>query len=154
MKIKILMVGKNKDRAIDQAITEFGKKLNPFCRIELRYLKDERITDNPEKALGKEALTIQNHLNADDFVIALDERGKMLSTLEFAKSFTKFQQASTKTITFIIGSAYGLAPMIKQNADLVLSLSPLTMSHQIARLVLLEQLYRIFTLMRGMPYHK
>lgn len=153
MTIKLLMVGKNKDRAIDEAINAFEKKLKPFCRITLHYIKDELISKNPVVALEKEAVHIQKHLQPEDFVIVLDEHGKLFSTLEFSRFFSNVQQ-NNKTITCIIGSAYGLAPTIKENADFLLSLSPLTMSHQIARLVLLEQVYRIFTLMRGIPYHK
>lgn len=153
MTIRILMIGKNKDRAIDEAINAFEKKLKPFCHITLHYIKDELIPKNPAVALEKEAIHIQKHLQPEDYVIVLDEHGKLLSTVEFSRFFSNLQQ-NNKTISFIIGSAYGLAPTIKENADLLLSLSALTISHQIARLVLLEQVYRIFTLMRGIPYHK
>lgn len=153
MTIKILMVGKNKDQAIDEAIRAFEQKLKPFCRITLQYIKDERITDNPAKALVKEANTIERQLHPDEFVIVLDEQGKQFSTVEFTKFFSTLER-DAKTVTFIIGSAYGLAPNIKKKAHLLLSFSSFTMSHQIARLVLLEQVYRIFTLMRGIPYHK
>lgn len=153
MTIRILMLGKDKDRYISEGIADFVKKISPFCQLELVYLKDERVHDDVKKILEKEAETISSHLS-EGFTIALDDEGKSFNTEELASFFSKLKDEGVGKMNLIIGSSHGLSPSILQKANLKLSLSPLTMNHQVVRLVLLEQLYRVFTILRGMKYHK
>lgn len=154
MNVRILMLGKNKDEYIAEGIADFSKKISPFCRLDLVYVKDERVHDDVKKVLEKEADRVLEALSADDFVVVLDDEGKLFTTEQFSAYLSNLQNRGTGKIVLIIGSAHGLSPRIIARANLVWSLSPMTMNHQIVRLVLLEQLYRVFTLQRGMKYHK
>lgn len=154
MNIRILMLGKNKDDYLDDAVQDFVKKLRPFCRLELVYIKDEKVHTDVKKVLATEAVRIREQLHDGEFVVVLDEKGKSLSTTQLHEQFSQWIDRGTGNIAFVIGSSHGLAAEIKAEADLMLSLSPLTMNHQIVRIVLLEQVYRVFTLLRGMKYHK
>jgi 23S rRNA (pseudouridine1915-N3)-methyltransferase len=154
MKIRMLMLGKNKDSYISDGVADFSKKISPYCELELVYLKDERVHDDIHKILEKEADTILEALHSDEFVVVLDDLGKSFDTEKLADYFSKLKDQGTGKMCCIIGSSHGLSERIIKKANLVLSLSPLTMNHQIVRLVLLEQLYRVFTILRGMKYHK
>lgn len=154
MKIRLLMLGKNKDSYIGEGIADFSKKISPLAELELAYLKDERVHDDVRKVLEREAETLQQALRPDEYLVVLDDKGKGFTTEQLEQHFTKLKDQGIGKICFIIGSSHGLAPQILEKADLVLSLSALTMNHQIVRLVLLEQLYRVFTIQRGMKYHK
>lgn len=154
MKIRILMLGKNKDSYIGEGISDFSKKISSFAELELVYLKDERVHDDVKKILEKEAETLQQAIHSDAYLVVLDDEGKFFTTEQLTNQFTKLKDRGAGKLCFIIGSAHGLSPQVLEKADLVLSLSPLTMNHQIVRLVLLEQLYRVFTIQRGMKYHK
>jgi 23S rRNA (pseudouridine1915-N3)-methyltransferase len=101
----------------------------------------------------KEAEKILKFLKNDDFLVALDENGKEFSTLEFSSWLEKALALSKKRVVFVIGGAWGLSDEVLQKADLRLSLSRLTFSHQVVRLLFLEQLYRVFTVIKGEPYH-
>jgi 23S rRNA (pseudouridine1915-N3)-methyltransferase len=150
----MLMLGKNKDSYISDGVSDFSKKISPYCELELVYLKDERVHDDIHKILEKEADTILEALHSDEFVVVLDDLGKSFDTEKLADYFSKLKDQGTGKMCCIIGSSHGLSERIIKKANLVLSLSPLTMNHQIVRLVLLEQLYRVFTILRGMKYHK
>jgi|CXWL01.1.fsa_nt_gi 23S rRNA (pseudouridine1915-N3)-methyltransferase len=154
MNIRILMLGKNKDDYLDQAIVDFLKRLRPFCHLEMVYIKDERVHEDVAKILKIEAERLREHLKSNEWVIVLDDKGKSFTTEKLSWQFSEWHDRGTNNFVIIIGSAHGLAEELKKKANLLLSLSPLTMNHQIVRLVLLEQLYRIFTLKRGMKYHK
>lgn len=154
MNIRLLMLGKNKDDYLDDAVQDFMKKIRPFCKLELVYIKDEKVHSDVKRVLEIEAVRIREQLHDGEFVVVLDEKGKGLSTSQLHEQFSRWIDRGTGNIAFLIGSSHGLAPQIKAEADLILSLSPLTMNHQIVRIVLLEQLYRVFTLLRGMKYHK
>jgi 23S rRNA (pseudouridine1915-N3)-methyltransferase len=138
-KIKLIAVGKIKDRSISSLIEEFQKRLSPFCALEIIELKDE--------GLEKESLKIANHLGASTYL--LDESGKMLSSAEFA-SLLK----NTETpLTFIIGGPDGISGQLKSKARL-LSLSRMTFTHEMARLFLIEQLYRAGMINSGRGYYQ
>jgi len=154
MKIRLLMLGKNKDAYIGDGVADFSKKISPYCELDLVYLRDERVHDDVHKILEKEADTILEAIHPDELIIVLDDQGKSFDTEHLAGYFTKLKDQGTGKICCIIGSSHGLSERIIKKAHLLLSLSPLTMNHQIVRLVLLEQLYRVFTILRGMKYHK
>ena len=154
MNIRLLVVGKDKPSYISEGVQDFAKRLGPFCDFEMVFVKDERVHDDVAKVLEKEAESILKQLSSDEFVIVCDERGRSLSSIELSEQFQQLNDSGRGKVSFVIGSANGLAPRVKDRADLLLSLSPLTMNHQVVRLVLLEQLYRVFTILRGMKYHR
>jgi 23S rRNA (pseudouridine1915-N3)-methyltransferase len=143
MDIKILAVGKIKDPTYSQKIEEYAAKVRHDAKLEMVEIKDS----DPES----EAEKILDHCGRDHAeVYALDERGKLFSSLEFAQKFS----AVPRRIIFIIGGPCGLSERVKKSARGCVSLSPLTFTHEIARLLLVEQIYRAVSIIKGRKYHK
>lgn len=154
MNVRVLMLGKNKGDYIEKGVADFVKKLRPYCQLELVYIKDEKVHADVDKVLKKESERILPLIRPGDFFVVLDEKGKSMGSEAAAAYFSKLKDEGQGNLTFLIGSAHGLSTTVKESADLLLSLSPMTMNHQIIRLVLLEQIYRIFSIQRGTSYHK
>lgn len=154
MTIRFLFLGKNKPSYIEEGVQDFSKRMQPYADIEILYLKDLRVHDDVEKVLKEEAEIIEKHLHPQDYVIVCDEKGKIFDSISFASHMEGIRDQGNSSFVVIVGSSHGLAQNIKERADFLLSLSPLTMNHQVVRLILLEQFYRMFTLWRGMKYHK
>lgn len=153
MTITIIMMGKNKEKYIDQGVSDFQKKLKPFCRLNNIYLKEDPVSDEIEQVLASEVIRIQKAIPSGAYVIVLDEHGKSFSSISFAKEMQNKLNHGESRFCFIIGSSHGIHKSLKEMSNLLLSFSSMTMSHQIARLILLEQLYRMFTIQRGKKYH-
>ena len=159
MKIKIVTVGKLKEKYLKDGITEYTKRISRFAKLEMIELTDEKTPDKAselenKKILETEGARILSKVGERDFVVVLAIEGKTLSSEEFSK---QLEQASIKgysTLTFIIGGSLGLAPVVKNRANLSVSFGRLTLPHQLMRLVLVEQIYRAFTIQQGSPYHK
>lgn len=137
LKVKIISIGKTKEPWLEEALDDYLKRLSPFMQIETVWAKNEQQMMN---------LALSN-------AIGLDPNGKMFDSLEFAGFLQQQFEKQGSRITFVIGGADGLPLQIKQNAPLI-SLSKLTFTHQITRLVLIEQLYRAMEITKGSPYHK
>ena len=157
MKIKIIAVGKIKVEYLRDAINEYKKRLKKFCDIEILEIAESVAkTENEaniKKVLGVEGKEILKSI-VSDYVIALDINGKEYTTLELAKKFNEIKVSGKSEITFIIGGSYGLDDEVKKKADFKLSFSKLTFPHQLFRVILLEQIYRIFKIENNEPYHK
>ena len=159
MKIKIVTVGKRKEKYLKDGIAEYTKRILRFAKLEMIELADEKTPDKAselenQKILETEGARILSKVGERDFVVVLAIEGKTLSSEEFSK---QLEQASIKgysTLTFIIGGSLGLAPVVKNRANLSVSFGRLTLPHQLMRLVLIEQIYRAFTIQQGSPYHK
>ena len=159
MKIKIVTVGKLKEKYLKDGIAEYVKRISRFAKLEMIELTDEKTPDKAselenQKILETEGERILSKVGERDFVVVLAIEGKTLSSEEFSK---QLEQASIKgysTLTFIIGGSLGLAPVVKNRANLSVSFGHLTLPHQLMRLVLVEQIYRAFTIQQGSPYHK
>lgn len=153
MRIKILALGKSKQTFIEAGIKEYLKRLSKYASVKLEILADVKLskTNTVQIVKDKEAEIIQKHLKDNDFIIALDEYGKQYTSVEFAQILEK--QKGRKDITFIIGGVYGLSDKIIKQADLKLSFSKMTFTHQMIRLILAEQIYRAFTILEGKKYH-
>ena len=136
IKVKILSIGKNKEEWLQTALSEYEKRLTPFCQVEWILAKNDVQLEEFSKREGK--------------YIALDPHGKSMTSEKFA---TWVGQAGSR-FNFVIGGAEGLTPTLKANASFLWSLSPLTFTHQLTRLILLEQLYRAYEINRGSNYHK
>ncbi|EFM34641.1 rRNA large subunit m3Psi methyltransferase RlmH [Streptococcus oralis SK255] len=159
MKIKVVTVGKLKEKYLKDGIAEYTKRISRFAKLEMIELTDEKTPDKAselenQKILETEGARILSKVRERDFVVVLAIEGKTFSSEDFSK---QLEQASIKgysTLTFIIGGSLGLAPIVKNRANLSVSFGRLTLPHQLMRLVLVEQIYRAFTIQQGSPYHK
>lgn len=151
IKINILCVGNLKDKFFVDACGEYLKRLSRFCQCNVKELKECTNLDNIEQIKQAEGQEIINNLKG--YVVLMDVKGKELSSEEFA---TKIQNISliNSEITFVIGGSYGVSEQVKQRADLKLSISPMTFPHRLFRVMLLEQIYRAFTIINNISYHK
>ncbi|MBR4658173.1 MAG: 23S rRNA (pseudouridine(1915)-N(3))-methyltransferase RlmH [Clostridia bacterium] len=159
MKIRLICIGKLKERFYTEAVSEFSKRLSRFCELEIVELPDERVAESPsqaeiERVKGIECRRIADKLSQSDYVIALDPRGKQLSSEELSASLQDCMLRGHSRIALLIGGSHGLTDEIRRSADMVLSFSRMTFSHQIFRIMLLEQIYRAFKILSGEPYHK
>ena len=143
MKLKIAWIGKTKEPAIQSLTDEYLKRLGRYVEVDGVALKDE-------SALLKLCARDARPKHA---LILLESRGEQLSSEEFAKWLGEYQDRSSLSLVFAVGSADGFSDQARQAATLVLSLGKMTLAHEIARVVLLEQLYRAFTILKGHPYH-
>ncbi|RSI98326.1 23S rRNA (pseudouridine(1915)-N(3))-methyltransferase RlmH [Streptococcus mitis] len=159
MKIKVVTVGKLKEKYLKDGIAEYTKRISRFAKLEMIELADEKTPDKAselenQKILETEGARILSKVGERDFVVVLAIEGKTFSSEDFSK---QLEQASIKgysILTFIIGGSLGLAPIVKNRANLSVSFGRLTLPHQLMRLVLVEQIYRAFTIQQGSPYHK
>ena len=141
MKLKILSVGKIKERYIQEGINEYAKRLQRFCAPDFVVIKDSTVE--------KEAKAINEKIS-NDYVVVLDAGGRQYSSVEFSNVLKKIN----KNIVFVIGNENGLSDDIKKKAHLTLSLSQMTFLHEMTQLILVEQIYRAFSIMKNTWYHK
>jgi 23S rRNA (pseudouridine1915-N3)-methyltransferase len=146
MKFRFLWVGKTKDKNWRALQEEYFGRLSHFVRCEIAELKDS--------AKETEGKLILEKLNQSSFVCLLDVKGRSISSHDLAERIENWQNRGLKEVTFVIGGAEGVASEVVERADYSLSLSFLTLTHEMARVVLLEQLYRAFTIIKGFPYQK
>lgn len=159
MNITVITVGKLKEKYLRQAIDEYSKRLSRYCKLEIVELQDEKTPDNAsekeELAIKeKEGQLILNKLKDNMFVVAMDLKGKQLSSEEFSSFIEKQGVMGNSNIAFIIGGSLGLSEAVIKRADYKLCFSNMTFPHQLFRVMLLEQIYRAFRIMKGEPYHK
>ena len=159
MKIKMITVGKLKEKYLKEGIAEYSKRLTRFTKLEIVELADEKTPDQAsdaekQKILEKEADRILSKIGEREFVIALAIEGKQFPSELFAKMLQETTVKGFSDITFVIGGSLGLAPSVKQRANLLMSFGQFTLPHQLMRLVLIEQIYRAFMIQQGSPYHK
>jgi len=158
MKITIVAVGKIKEKYLSAGIAEFVKRLTPYCKLNIVEIDEEKMPDNPSdaekaKALAKEGERMLKQISPDSYLIVLDVVGKPASSEELAAKLNDLALTGQSNITFAIGGAFGLSPAIRNAAKERLSFSKMTFTHQMIRLLLVEQVYRAFKINRGEPYH-
>ena len=155
MKLRFVWVGKTKSAPVRELIREYAARLEKFVSVEVTELRDrDDVGGNARRIVDKEGEDILSRTADAPFVVALDERGRELDSRELAKLIERHRLAATKEIAFVIGGHGGLAGEVIERADLVLALSRMTLTHQLARVFLLEQIYRAFTIIHGLPYQK
>ncbi len=159
MKIKVITVGKLKEKYLKDGIAEYSKRLSRFCKLEMVELADKKTPDRASPAenqqiLTKEANRILNKIDEREFVIALAIEGQQFPSEAFSKQMDEKMSQGFSTLTFVIGGSLGLAPEVKARANLLMSFGQLTLPHQLMKLVLIEQIYRAFMIQQGSPYHK
>jgi len=158
MKIRIVAVGKLKEKYLREGVAEYEKRLAPFASVELRETREEYMAENPSEAqrqqtLAKEGERLLRLVPEKSFLIVLDVKGKLLSSEALAKELASRALQGQSDLTFLIGGAFGLSPAVRDRADLRISFSPMTFTHQMVRLLLYEQIYRAFKINRGEKYH-
>ena len=151
MKLTFLSVGKDRSGLFSPGVDEYAKRLAHTAKVSVLELPESRASG--DKAKEEEGKALLGKLSSRDVLCALDERGKALSSVDFAKWLGR-QQDSGKDVAFVIGGDEGLSEAVRAKASLVLSLSAMTLPHRLARLMLVEQVYRGFSILRGEPYHK
>lgn len=153
-KITIIVLGKLKEPAFSELEAEYLKRLHPMAKVSFIELPEEPYRPGQEdKARKKEAVRILKRITPEQFVVALDEKGKSVTSQLFAMKFSG-HRASGQEIVFVIGSGIGLDERVKQRANWLFSLSPLTFTHNFARVLIEEQIYRALTILTGKKYHK
>lgn len=156
MKIKIIALGKIKEKFLKEGIDEFTKRLTPYVPMSIVELnpieiKDENLT---EKILLEEGEKILSCIKSQDYVITMEIGGKQMSSEEFSQKLTSLINDGTQEVVFVIGSSCGIGKNVSQRADFKMSMSKMTFLHQFARLILVEQIYRAFKIARNERYHK
>lgn len=159
MNIEIICVGKLKEKYLKNGIAEYLKRLDAYAKVTLIELADEPTAENMspveiQQVLEKEAEKITQRLAPDRKVIVLAIEGKLISSPELAATLENYATYGDSKVSFIIGGSLGLADQIKNRADLSISFGRITLPHQLMRLVLVEQIYRSFRIMKGHSYHK
>lgn len=156
MKIRIIASGKIKEKFLKDGIDEFLKRLTPYASVEITEIqpveiKDENLT---ERALDEEGEKILSYIKPQSYVITLEIKGKMLSSEEFAEKIRELTNDGIGEIVFVIGSSHGISKHVSDRANFKLSMSKMTFLHQFARLLLVEQIYRAFKIIKCETYHK
>lgn len=160
IRVNIICIGKVKEKYFIDAINEYAKRLSAFCKFTVVELAEEKIKSNNPNAsqisevINAEGRRILQKICQSDYVIAMCIEGKMFSSEELSKTIDSISISGKSTVDFIIGGSYGLSNEVKQRADLRLSMSKMTFPHQMARMILSEQIYRAFEILSNGKYHK
>lgn len=159
MRVNILAVGRVREKWMSDGCAEYQKRLNGLCKLRILEVPEYRLSDKPSRlgiqnALEKEGACLLEKLPSGSLAAALCIEGSLLSSGDFAARLQRYSVEGKSEWSFLIGGSYGLSETAKQKADWKLSLSEMTFSHPMARLLLLEQLYRAFNFLNGGKYHK
>ena len=160
LKINIICIGKIKEKYFTDALGEYAKRLTAFCKFSVVELNEERIRSNTPndsqiaEVIEAEGRRILQKIGASDYVAAMCIEGRLMSSEELSETLDKAALSGKSTVDFIIGGSYGLSDEVKRRADLRLSMSKMTFPHQLARVILSEQIYRAFEISTNGKYHK
>ena len=159
LSVHLICVGKLKEKFYLDACAEYMKRLSPYCKLTLTELPEVKLPQDPSPgeiaaALSKEADAIRAKLPPNSSLVALCVEGKERSSPELARLIRDWEQTAARHLVFLIGGSYGLHPSIKAEAWVQLSMSPMTFPHHLARVMVLEQIYRAFKINEGSNYHK
>ena len=159
MEIRILSVGKIKEKYLTAGIQEYAKRLSRYCKLNFIQVPDEKTPDKASDSLNNqikntEGERLLKNIREQDYVIALALDGKMLDSVELSKKLGQLGVEGKSSIVFVIGGSLGLSDQVLNRADFKLSFSRMTFPHQLMRVILLEQIYRSYRIMSNEPYHK
>lgn len=159
MNITIISVGKLKEKYLKQAIDEYSKRLTRYCKLQIIELPDEKTPDNASEKeelqiKEREGQLILSKIKDNMFVVAMDLKGKQITSEEFGAFIDNCGVTGSSNIVFIIGGSLGLSQEVIKRANYKLCFSKMTFPHQLFRVMLLEQIYRAFRIIKGEPYHK
>ena len=159
MKIRILCVGKIKEKFMREALGEYSKRLSRYIKLEITEVVDEKTPDSASEKeenqiRDKEAERLLKQIRQEDYVIALAIDGKMYDSVAFSKKLDRFGVLGRGSVVFVIGGSLGLGEQVLERADESISFSKMTFPHQLMLVILLEQIYRGYRILRNEPYHK
>ena len=159
MNITVLCVGQIKEKYFRDAIAEYSKRLSRYCKLQVIEVADEKTKENASEAEGdlirkKEGERLLKHIKDTDYCITLEIGGKMLDSEGLSREMNRLGVMGNSNIVFVIGGSIGLDTALLKRSDYALSFSKMTFPHQLMRVILLEQIYRSYRIMRGEPYHK
>ena len=159
MEIRIVSVGKIKEKYLSAGIAEYAKRLSRYCKLTFCQVPDEKTPDKASDALNEqikntEAQRLMKQIREQDYVIALALDGKMLDSVELSEKISHLGVEGKSSIAFVIGGSLGLGEEVLRRADYKLSFSKMTFPHQLMQMILLEQIYRSYRIMNNEPYHK
>ena len=155
MKILLLVIGKTDEDYLITGIKKYVGRLGHYVSFEMKEIPDirNRKTLSEEQQKKSESFLLLSQFQAGDYIILLDENGKQFTSVDFSENLEKLMASGSKRIVFVIGGPYGFSQDVFAKANAKMSLSPMTFSHQMVRLIFVEQLYRAFTILKGEPYH-
>ena len=155
MRIQLLVVGKTNQDFVEKALSEFTGRLKHYIPFEMEIIPDLKNTKNLSFELlkEKEGELILKSVQTGDYIVLLDEKGKEFTSLQFAEYVEKKMHSVPKRLLFVIGGAYGFSPKVYEAANEKIALSKMTFSHQMIRLIFVEQVYRAMTILNNEPYH-
>ncbi len=155
MTIQLIVVGKTINGYNSQGVDDYINRLKHYCRFELRVIPELKNAKNlsEEQIKQSEGELILKLVSTSDYLVLLDERGKMRGSVEFSEWLERIGNRGVKNLVFVIGGAYGFSEEVYARANEKIGLSPMTFSHQMVRMIFLEQLYRAHTILAGQPYH-
>jgi len=155
MKLRFVWIGKTRRAPVKQLIQGYLDRLAKFAAVEVTELRDrDDVGGDPRRIIDKEGEEILSRTASAPYVIALDERGREVDSVKLAAMIESHRHSGTKQITFVLGGHYGLSDAVRDRADFVLALSRMTLTHDLARVLLIEQVYRAFTIIHDLPYQK
>ena len=159
MEIRIITVGKIKEKYLNDGIAEYAKRLSRYCKLNFIQVPDEKTPDKASDGVNRqiketEGNRLLSHIREQDYVIALAIDGKMLDSVELSKKIGQLGVEGKSTIDFVIGGSLGLGDQVLKRADYKLSFSRMTFPHQLMQMILLEQIYRGYRILNHEPYHK
>lgn len=159
MEIKILSVGKIKEKYLNDGIQEYAKRLSRYCKLTFIQTPDEKTPDKASDALNEqikntEGERLLKHIREQDYVIALAIDGKMLDSVQLSSMIGRLGVEGKSSVCMVIGGSLGLSDSVLKRADFKLSFSKMTFPHQLMQMILLEQIYRSYRILNGEPYHK
>ena len=155
MRLRFIWIGKTKRLPIRELVREYLERISRFAPAEVTELRDRNeVGSDPRVIIDKEGADILGRTTADPFVVVLDERGRQLDSIKLAELIERHRISGTKQMTFVLGGHGGISDLVRKRADLVLSLSRMTLTHELARVLLMEQVYRAFTIIHDLPYQK
>lgn len=155
MKIRFLLVSKTTESYIQAGIEGYSKRIKKYASFEIVELNTPKMSTklSHSEIKKKEAALIQKHIQPSEYLILLDDKGKSFDSIGFSQRLERWKDTMNKPLVFLVGGAYGFHSEIYERADFKVSLSPMTFSHQIIRIIFLEQLYRAFSILNNEPYH-
>lgn len=159
MEIRVLSVGKIKEKYLTEGIQEYAKRLGRYCRLTFCQVADEKTPDKASDALNEqikltEGQRLMKHIREQDYVIALALDGKMLDSVELSQKLGQLGLEGKSSVAFVIGGSLGLGDQVLRRANFRLSFSKMTFPHQLMQMILLEQIYRGYRILNNEPYHK
>jgi 23S rRNA (pseudouridine1915-N3)-methyltransferase len=153
MKLRFVWIGKTRSAPIKELIEGYNGRISKFAAVEVTELRD-RTDDSAARIIEKEGEDLLSRTESTPFLVALDERGREIDSIKLAELIEKHRLAGTKEIAFVIGGPHGLSSAVRERADFVLALSRMTLTHELARVVLMEQVYRAFAIIHDLPYQR